>query len=55
MAALAALAGGAFALRPEGYAVNAPLRQLLLGRGEAVDAEEVGSRIRVPGGFELGI
>jgi glucose/arabinose dehydrogenase len=52
---LAAAAVGAYALLPERYAVNAPLGQLLLGRGQPAREEAVRSRIHVPEGFEFGI
>jgi glucose/arabinose dehydrogenase/cytochrome c553 len=43
-------------LLPERYAVNAPLRQLLLGRGVDAPAQSAfGSRIRVPEGFSIGL
>jgi glucose/arabinose dehydrogenase len=43
---------GACALLPERWAVNAPIRQLLFGRGtEAPAPDAFGSRIRVPDGF----
>jgi len=45
----------AWSLLPERYAVNAPLRQLLLGRGRAVDPTEFESRIRVPEGFAVSV
>jgi glucose/arabinose dehydrogenase len=44
------------AFLPERLAVNAPLRQLLLGRGVAPPAEDAfGSRIQVPPGFQVGL
>jgi glucose/arabinose dehydrogenase/cytochrome c553 len=53
-----ALAGGcALLLRclPERYAVNAPLLHLLLGRGIEPAPGLLGSRIRVPPGFSIGL
>jgi glucose/arabinose dehydrogenase len=50
---LAALAIGACRLLlPERYALNAPMGQLLFGRGvEAPDPDSVGALLRVPAGF----
>lgn len=43
-------------LLPEGYAVNVPLRQALLGRGvDAPPESAFGSRIRSPEGFSAGL
>jgi glucose/arabinose dehydrogenase/cytochrome c553 len=45
-----------FQLLPERFAVNAPLRQLLLGRGvSAPEASAFGSRIRAAPGFQVGL
>ncbi len=44
------------AFLPERLAVNAPLRQLLFGRGTEPPAEgTLGTRIRVPDGFRIGL
>lgn len=41
---------------PERFAVNAPLRQMLLGRGvDAPSEDTVANRITVPSGFSVGI
>jgi len=56
LAIMLALAVGACELLPERYAVNAPLQQLLLGRGRgAPDAETVEARIRAPEGFAVSV
>ena len=55
----AALAGTVLSCRyllPERFAVNAPLAHLIFGRGgDAPPDDALGSRIRVPEGFSIGI
>ena len=53
---VAAAAVGAWQLRPERFAVNAPLRQMLLGRGVAApDRATVDARLRAPAGFSISL
>ncbi len=55
-AAALALIGACNVLLPERYAVNAPLRQIVLGRGIAAPPDSAfGTRLRVPDGFSINL